>query len=109
MEGKEFDCLTPTLDHGTWRLQSSTLQLVLKSSPGAQVIDLERCNDSAQILDWICHYSGRLADQELADLVRALDRILDPRANACGLGRNQAFDSSAIAKAYARKAKEKQP
>lgn len=55
-------------------------------------IDFEQCNSSAQILDWIFHYHGRLTANEAYDLLRAIDIILDPRKNYCSWGKEKYGD-----------------
>lgn len=104
-----FSLPAPTLDHGTWRLQPGTLELVLKRQDWRR-IDLERCGSCGLVLDWIFHYRDKgLTDQELADMLRALEQILRPRANLCSFGASKTTDSKALAKAYVKQAKGKKP
>ena len=109
LPGQTFTLPAPTLDHGTWRLEPKSLELVLKREDWRR-IDLERCDNSAQVLDWIFHYRAKgMTDQELADMLHALERILHPRANLCSSGASKTCDSSALAKAYVKGAKRKRP
>lgn len=72
-----------TTDFGTWFIEND--ELVLKRQDHRR-IDFERCNSSAQILDWIFHYQGRITAQELGDMIEALQSILQPMANYCSSG-----------------------
>ena len=65
-------------DFGTWKLVGDCL--VLKSNQ-AREVDLERCCNAFEILDWILHYKSRITSEELKDLVDAIDTILHPRQN----------------------------
>ena len=90
----------PTLDHGTWHIDPITFELVLKRQYWIR-IDLEQCNTSSQLLDWIFHYRAKLlSNQELADMLHALENIIDPRANLCSFGANMETDSSVLVKDY---------
>lgn len=100
-----FSLPAPRLDHGTWYLLPNTLELVLKREDWRR-IDLERCDTCGQVLDWIFHYRSKsLTDQELADLLNALEEVLRPRANLCSMGSTKTCDSSALASAYVAEAK----
>lgn len=72
-----------TTDFGTWFIEGD--ELVLKRQDHRR-IDFEQCNRSAQILDWIFHYQGRITAQELGDMIEALQSILHPMANYCSSG-----------------------
>lgn len=77
----------PVRKWGNWKLQKDgSLQLQTNTS---RWIDLRRCVDSAEILDWIFHYQGRLSAQDLADMVQALEDVLEPRTNYCGNGQGK--------------------
>ena len=71
-------CYRPRKNFGTWKLVGDCL--VLKSNPDREV-DLERCVNAFEILDWIFHYKSRITQEELADLIFAFDTILHPRKN----------------------------
>lgn len=83
-------------DFGTWKLSGSNL--ILKSQ-NWRVIDLE-CDSSAEILDWIFHYRGRLDTQEKADLLDAIEEILHPRKNYCSSGQDLRPSGAALVKEY---------
>jgi rubredoxin len=70
-------------DFGTWFIEGD--ELVLKREDWRR-IDFELCNSSAQILDWIFHYQGRITSEELGDMIEALQAILHPMANYCSNG-----------------------
>lgn len=72
-----------TTDFGTWFIEND--ELVLKRQDHRR-IDFKRCNSSAQILDWIFHYQGRITAQELGDMIEALQSILQPMSNYCSSG-----------------------
>ncbi len=83
---------------GNWKLLSNgVLRLQTNTS---REIDIERCFDSAEILDWIFHFQGRLSDQDLADMVRALGDILEPCANYCSWGKSKTADPTSLFKTY---------
>ncbi|AZB50551.1 hypothetical protein [Synechococcus phage S-H1] len=81
------DCKSKDL--GAWTIENKELVLTSNES---RCIDFERCNSSAQILDWIFHYRGRLSQQEMADLLRAFELILNPRRNYCSFGQDKRAD-----------------
>lgn len=78
-----------TIDFGTWFIEGD--ELVLKREDWRR-IDFERCNSSAQILDWIFHYQGRITAEELGDMIEALQAILHPMANYCSNGVDKKAD-----------------
>ena len=78
-----------TTDFGTWFIEGD--ELVLKREDWRR-IDFEQCNSSAQILDWIFHYQGRITVQELGDMIEALQVILHPMANYCSNGIDKKAD-----------------
>ena len=63
-------------------------------------IPLDRCLGAAQILDWIAQISHKswATDAILADLVRALDDIIDLQENVCGLGREPKDTAERVAR-----------
>ena len=56
--------------------------------PGEYEVDLERCTTPAQVLDWIVQVSKKTwaTDVVVADLVRALDDLLDVQGTMCPFG-----------------------
>lgn len=83
---------------GKWRLfKSGYLELTTNKS---RCVGLNRCHNSAEILDWIFHYRGRLEAAELVDMLAALEAILDPRANYCSQGSNQSHNPMELVREY---------
>lgn len=80
----------PDTDHGfgAWRFDRRlrTLSYTAADDPTIQYeIDLECCQTSAAMLDWIMQVANKAwaTDSVIADLVRALNRILEPQATLC--------------------------
>jgi len=78
----------PPVDAGSRSWDLDPEQLVLRCRPecGCRYeIDLERCLTSAEVLDWLCQIAKKAwaTDAILADLVRALNAVLDPQSNLC--------------------------
>jgi hypothetical protein len=78
---------------GAWEYHKTNRTLDLTCCPHYQV-DLDRCNTSAEVLDWIIQVSKKTwATREvIADLVLMLDRCLDLQANICSMGVDHPFD-----------------
>lgn len=74
---------------GNWVLNHSTHELCYKGTYDYH-IDLNRCRDSAQVLDWIQHVCGKnfahKDPQCMFDLVCALKDILQIPAGYCEWG-----------------------
>ena len=71
------------------------------------VVDLDRCTTSAEVLDWILQIRHKTwtTDQDVADLVHALDDVLRPQAKLCSWGVERGpIDVKAVVAEYARKA-----
>ncbi len=70
-----------------WKFNKSNLTITL-TEPYGYEIDLERCNSSAEVLDWIVQIAKKTwaTDAIVADLVRTLDRLLDLQGNLCSFG-----------------------
>jgi hypothetical protein len=86
---------------GDWVLDKNAL--VLKHQVIGYEIYLDECNNSAQILDWIIQISQKdswATNDVLAELVRALDDILDIQGHFCGSGVSREANSKEIAQAY---------
>ena len=78
--------VTYPLTFGSWALDPEVL--ALKHNKYYWEIDLERCNTSAEILDWIFHMRGKAnwTGQDTLDLVAAFEAILSPMRNFCTRG-----------------------
>ncbi len=85
---------------GNWRLDPGSLELV--HAADEHPIDLERMNSAAQMLDWIFRINKKPREvypaQDLADLLQALQDILDPQANLSGGGASKRLDATAYLK-----------
>ena len=82
-----------------WYFERANLTLALSPSgrrlmdgdllgAGEYEVDLERCTTPAQVLDWIVQVSKKTwaTDAIVADLVRALDDLLDMQGTLCPFG-----------------------
>lgn len=78
---------------GNWRFEKEEHSLIISKSisPGEEekdlhAVDLERCNSSAAILDWIAQISQKLwiTREDIGYLVEALDDIFSLQSNFCG-------------------------
>lgn len=61
-------------------------------------VDLERCRNSAEILDWIAQVAamGLGTEEVIGHLVHALDDLLKLQANVCGFGQDHQIDPRKI-------------
>ncbi len=68
-----------------WTFNRSNLTL---EHPNSYWVDLERCNTSAEMLDWIFQVNtkGWATPEVIAGLVHALRDLLHPQANLCSMG-----------------------
>lgn len=71
---------------GCWKLVLGNRTLVKTTRP-SYYIDLDRCLDSASVLDWICQVAGKTwaTPIDVGNLVRALNDVLRPQQNMCGM------------------------
>jgi hypothetical protein len=93
----------PRYRWGEWYLRPSVGELLCR--PYGYGIPLGRCLSAAQVLDWIAQVAHKrwATDDILADLVRALDDIIDLQRNACGCGREPRDVESRIRRQFADK------
>ena len=81
---------------GRWVYRHTTLTLGLWYGDRLiYEVDLERCNDAAEILDWIVQVSHKsyIDSAEIGKLVVALDDLADGlQPNVCPSGRYVHFD-----------------
>ena len=85
---------------GRWYYNSSTLTLVFDSGHGVMnwYVDLERCGDSAEILDWILQFAQKEhpTAADIGNLVIGLNELADGlQEKVCPGGQNQRFDFKA--------------
>jgi len=71
---------------GPWRYDARLLSLT--HTARRYEVDLEQCNTSAEILDWLCQVSQRswCSREDAGYLLAALDALLDPQAHVCSGG-----------------------
>jgi hypothetical protein len=82
---------------GNWRLDAKNLTLEHLTGDHLDYdVDLEKMNTSAEMLDWIFQVRGKAwaSDQDMGDLLTALDELLKPQVNLCSGGRDCRFDAS---------------
>ena len=84
---------------GNWEFIKENL--TLEHATEGYYIDLERCNNSAQTLDWIFQVQGKTwADAEtVGTMIEALDYISDPQGYICTMeerGREPFVDVAAV-------------
>ena len=64
---------------GRWVYRAHKNSLCIEEPPQDRYnVDLDRCDDQVEVLDWIVHMSRKywVTDADLANLVRALDACL---------------------------------
>ena len=83
---------------GPWVYVKSNLTLIY--APADQhwsyEVDLERCNTSAQSLDWIFQVSNKhsRSAESVGHLIEALQDLLNPQANICSFGRDSQWSAA---------------
>ena len=62
---------------GHWEYKKNSLTLDFRGSEGQYEVDLEQCNTSSGILDWILQISQKqwITLEDIGNLVRALDEL----------------------------------
>jgi hypothetical protein len=76
---------------GRWTFDRKALVLAYRESPNhypQYEIDLERCNTSAEVLDWICQLEHKCwtSAEDIGNLVSAFDDLLRPQTGLCSFG-----------------------
>ena len=76
---------------GRWELEEETLELVWRYRPGQKLagdyeIDLERCRNAVDMLDWLAQLAGKAwcSPEDLGHLLLALDELFDLQGTVCG-------------------------
>jgi hypothetical protein len=71
---------------GKWRFNREAMTLTHDEHD--YEVDLERMQASAAVLDWIFQVSAKnwATSEDIGDLVRALDLLVDPQATLCSRG-----------------------
>lgn len=72
--------------YGPWTFKKRGMYLDYQN--GRYYVDLNDCNTSAQILDWICQVNGKpwATADVIKGLIDAIDDLLEPQANLCSFG-----------------------
>jgi hypothetical protein len=84
---------------GNWHLNRRTFELVNEKT--GYHLDLDKCKDSAQILDWIFQISGKGGPHwDVDNLLKALRHILNPQANFCSMGKHKKANPRVVAKEW---------
>jgi hypothetical protein len=83
----------------TYNPANHCLEIVkyIGSSKFPYEVDLDRCNKSSKLLDWIYQVQGKtwISPDDVADLVYAVDDILDGvQSQLCSFGTNKEFNVS---------------
>jgi hypothetical protein len=80
---------------GNWKLDINNLELVFQFENIEYPIPLDRCNDSAQILDWIYQiYAKSWAKaQDMYDLLSAFNDIVRVQEQICSFGNDIALEN----------------
>ena len=83
---------------GPWRYNANVLELEYYNQKGNHQygVDLNRCNNSAQVLDWIFQINTKTwcGYECMGQLVQALRDLLHPQANICGGGKDHVFEAA---------------
>lgn len=85
---------------GAWRYNPNNLTLEIDSEvcgyPEGDFyyVDLEECNTSAEVLDWLCQILGKeWGSEHVGNLLAAIDDLADGLQDVmCSFGRNVRFD-----------------
>lgn len=83
-------------DWGPWSLDTETRVL---DGPHGYYVDLDRCQTSAQTLDWIMQIAGKTwgaQPEVLAGLVHALNDTLRPQTFMCSSGYDKPMSDAQI-------------
>lgn len=87
---------------GNWTYIPETLVLKCTEERGGYEVDLERCTNSAQILDWIFQVNMKTwaTPEVVKDLLDIISLVLEPQQNFCGMGigKSQKVDQKFIQK-----------
>ena len=67
-----------------------SIQFVSKSGATIYDVDLETCNTSAEMLDWVMQVARKrwLSDAALGEYVRLMNRLMAPQACLCSFGKD---------------------
>ena len=85
-----------TVTRGVWEFDPRTL--VIRHRTDEYEVDLERCVDSASILDWFAQVDQKewITSTDLGDLVRLMNELLSFQQHYCGCEVDRTADPVAI-------------
>jgi hypothetical protein len=83
------------MNWGTWEYRPANLTLIETES--GYDVDLEQCNDSAGMLDWIFQVASKpwATPEKIGHLVQALNDLLRPQATICSFGKDRKVPTGA--------------
>ena len=81
---------------GPWQFNALNFTLSHVNHRGYE-INLQSCNTSAEVLDWLCHISRKAwcSAQDAGHLLTAFNDLLSPQKNLCSWGEDKKFDPTA--------------
>ena len=82
---------------GRWKFNADDFTLEFIVDGGRYCVDLEKCNNSGQILDWLCQllHKNWTTAEDIGFLLMAIDDIFGRlQAKICSFGANKFFDTS---------------
>lgn len=92
----------PKVGWGKWKYKPTTYELVLDN--GLYIVDLERLNSNAAILNMIAQLNHkRFKTDAVADFIDAIDDIFYLQGNCCGSDVNKKFDPKELCDIYNQK------
>lgn len=74
-----------------WSLDTEayTLVRIAQDEIADYPVDLDRCLDSANVLDWLFHIDASARDdQDTLGLIRAMEDLLEPQQHLCAFGKS---------------------
>ena len=83
---------------GSWTLRTDNC--TLWNQQRGYEVDLERCFNSAQTLDWIFHCHGKFDKETLMGLIDAFEVVLDPCKNLCSFGADKDCKPTELVKSF---------
>jgi hypothetical protein len=90
---------------GPWNFEATAFVLSYEKGRHSYEVDLDECQDSAQVLDWIMQARKAWATpDDLGHLVEALGDILQPQSNMCSGGKNRKTNPRDVAASHGYKA-----
>ncbi len=83
---------------GDWTYNADNFTLTFQRGDDHYEVDLDECENSAQILDWLAQARKVwMTPEDTGHLVSALDAILGLQSNVCGLGEGKTIHPREVA------------